>query len=245
MYKRPPTNPFQNPPRNTTFPFQNNTLMFQQHQDESPYDAWTHFKNLIQRVPHHGLNLWSLAQFFYDHVDRYTKIDINYAASGNLRRLGAEEAWETIEDFKNEVVRVMIPNCMPWLDAYDEPIGDMEDKVDNPSPQRISMEVEPLDHKKLEDLGLNTCSHDLFLSFREVLNVDEPKPQSLSNFPSLNVNLGDKKGTDPLINTYSPGSFRMEEFLKKENVFFTDPGDGVRINPDGVARPAIGKFDFI
>ncbi|GKD79601.1 hypothetical protein Tco_1342222 [Tanacetum coccineum] len=39
--------------------------------------------------------------------------------------------------------------------------------------------------------------------------------------------------------------FEYEEFLKKENVFFTDPGDGVRINPDGVARPAIGKFDFI
>ncbi|GJW52603.1 hypothetical protein Tco_0096688 [Tanacetum coccineum] len=26
--------------------------------------------------------------------------------------------------------------------------------------------------------------------------------------------------------------FRMKEFLKKENKFFTDPGDGVRINPD-------------
>ncbi|GJU66442.1 hypothetical protein Tco_1252701 [Tanacetum coccineum] len=92
---------------------------------------------------------------------RYTKIDINYAAGGNLRRLSAQEAWETIEDcvqcdkqwknptssisdqtianlkaqlVKNEVVRVMIPKCMSWLDAYDEPISDIEDKVDNPSP---------------------------------------------------------------------------------------------------------------
>ncbi|GJU46999.1 hypothetical protein Tco_1204265 [Tanacetum coccineum] len=24
----------------------------------------------------------------------------------------------------------------------------------------------------------------------------------------------------------------------------SDPGDGIRINPDGVARPATGKFDF-
>ncbi|GJY14053.1 hypothetical protein Tco_0383362 [Tanacetum coccineum] len=30
---------------------------------------------------------------------------------------------------ENKVVRVMIPKCMSWLDAYDEPIGDMEDKV--------------------------------------------------------------------------------------------------------------------
>ncbi|GKB31114.1 hypothetical protein Tco_0870515 [Tanacetum coccineum] len=229
MYDRPPTNPFQNPPRNTTFPFQNNTLMFQQHQDESLYNAWTRLKNLIQSVPHHGLNLWSLAQFFYDHVDRYTKIDINYAAGRNLRRLSAEEAWETIEDYaqcnkqwktptitisdqtianlkaqlvENEVVRVMILKCMSWLDSYDEPISDMEDKVDNLSLQStpqvlpsfavytqpvtypkevdetigILMEVEPFDHAKLEDLGLNTCSHDLFLSSREIPSVDELEP---------------------------------------------------------------------
>ncbi|GJX90494.1 hypothetical protein Tco_0343820 [Tanacetum coccineum] len=49
--------------------------------------------------------------------------------------------------------------------------------------------------------------------------------------------IGDKRGTDPPINPYSPGSFRMKEFLKKrKKFFFTDPGDGVRINPDGVAR---------
>ncbi|GJT05253.1 hypothetical protein Tco_0839715 [Tanacetum coccineum] len=28
----------------------------------------------------------------------------------------------------------------------------------------------------------------------------------------------------------------VQEFLKKRKKFFTDPGDGVRINPDGVAR---------
>ncbi|GKA84943.1 hypothetical protein Tco_0806597, partial [Tanacetum coccineum] len=80
---------------------------------------------------------------------------------------------------------------MAWLD--DEPIrylNTMEDKVDNVSPQRtlqvlpsfevytspvthpeeveetigIQMEVEPLDHMKLEDLSLDTSTHDLFLS---------------------------------------------------------------------------------
>ncbi|GKE88953.1 hypothetical protein Tco_1566428, partial [Tanacetum coccineum] len=90
MYERPPTNPFQNLPRNTTF---------QQHQGESLYDAWTHFKNLIQRVPHHGLDLWSLSQLFYYHVDNYTRMDLDFAADGNLRELSGEEAWETIDSF--------------------------------------------------------------------------------------------------------------------------------------------------
>ncbi|GKC11122.1 hypothetical protein Tco_1007904 [Tanacetum coccineum] len=67
---------------------------------------------------------------------------------------------------------------------------------------RTLMEVEPLDHTKLEDLGLNTCSHDLFLSSREVPSIDETEPQLLPNFSSLDVNLGDKRGIDPPINPY-------------------------------------------
>ncbi|GJZ07514.1 hypothetical protein Tco_0541307 [Tanacetum coccineum] len=108
MYERLPTTSSQNPPRNTTFPFQNNTLMFQQHQGESLYDAWTRFKNLIQRVPHHGLNLWSLTQFFYYHVNNNTRMDLDFVVDGNLRELSGEEAWEAIDCFaqgqKEEVI---------------------------------------------------------------------------------------------------------------------------------------------
>ncbi|GJQ99654.1 hypothetical protein Tco_0522639 [Tanacetum coccineum] len=96
---------------------------------------------------------------------------------------------------------VKTPKCMAWLD--DEPIGDldmMEDKVDKTSPQStlqflpsvevhtplvtypkeveetigIPMEVEPLDYMKLEDLGLNTNTHDLFLGSKGFPSVDEP-----------------------------------------------------------------------
>nr|GEU65582.1 ribonuclease H-like domain-containing protein [Tanacetum cinerariifolium] len=49
------------------------------------------------------------------------------------------------------------------------------------------IEVEPLDETQLEDLGLNTCNHDLPLSSREVSRFDEPKPQPqpLPNYPPL------------------------------------------------------------
>ncbi|GKG21104.1 hypothetical protein Tco_0383699, partial [Tanacetum coccineum] len=64
---------------------------------------------------------------------------------------------------------------------------------------------------KLEDLGLNTSTHDLFLSSRGFLSVDEMvKPQPLPNLSFLDINLGDKRGTDPPINPYSLGSFRMQ-----------------------------------
>ncbi|GJR13887.1 hypothetical protein Tco_0796539 [Tanacetum coccineum] len=206
--------------------------------------------------------------FFY-HTDRYTQSDINYAAGGNLKGLSAEEAWGTIEDCAqcdkqwktptstisdqtitnlkdhlvgNEVVRVKIPKCMSWLDAYDEPIGDldmMEDKVDNPSPQSTPQvlpsfevytppvtypeeveetlgttnEVEHLDETPLEDLGLNTCNHDVPLSVRKIPSFNETKsqPQPLSNCPPLDISLGDKRGLKPPIKPHSPDSFRMKE----------------------------------
>ncbi|GJT91069.1 reverse transcriptase domain-containing protein [Tanacetum coccineum] len=142
------------------------------------------------------------------------------------------------EGLKCEIVMVKMTKCMAWLD--DEPIGDldmMEDKAKNPSPQStpqvlpsfevytppvthpkdveetigIPMEVEPLNHMKLENLGLNTNTHDLFLSSKGFPSVDEPELQLLPNFSHLYVNLGDKRGTDPPINPYSLGSFRMKD----------------------------------
>ncbi|GJS78190.1 MAK10-like protein [Tanacetum coccineum] len=41
------------PPRRTS-KLRNDILMFQQHQGESLSEAWTHFKDLLQKVPHHG-----------------------------------------------------------------------------------------------------------------------------------------------------------------------------------------------
>ncbi|GJZ84498.1 putative reverse transcriptase domain-containing protein [Tanacetum coccineum] len=80
----------------------------------------------------------------------------------------------------------------------------------------IPMEVDPFYQTQLEDVGLNTCSHDLFLSFREIHSVDESEPQLLPNFSHLDVNLGDKRGIDPPINPYSLGSFRMKVIFDKE-----------------------------
>ncbi|GJR62784.1 hypothetical protein Tco_0377959 [Tanacetum coccineum] len=71
--------------------------MFQQHHGESLYEAWTHFKNLLQKVPHHGLNLWLQIQIFYDHVNGTTQKGIDNAAGGRLRKQRPYEAWAAIE----------------------------------------------------------------------------------------------------------------------------------------------------
>ncbi|GKE25856.1 zinc finger, CCHC-type containing protein [Tanacetum coccineum] len=75
----------------------NNILMFQKHHGESLSEAWTRFKDLLQKVPHHGIDLWLQVQIFYDHVDCTTQESINYATGRRLRKLRLDETWDTIE----------------------------------------------------------------------------------------------------------------------------------------------------
>ncbi|GKC08977.1 hypothetical protein Tco_1000587 [Tanacetum coccineum] len=199
-----------NPPLNQLIPSKS-YIGVQQHQDEPIYDAWTHFKNLIQRVPHHGLDLWSLAQFFYHHVDQYTQVDLDFAADGNLRELSE------IENLKVHAKR-LLGNENVWVEMHRNITWD---KVENPNPQNTPqvppsfeeatppvtypeevdetigtpIEVEPLNKIKLEEVGLN-CNHNTPLSSREVPSFDGPESQPLLNSPSLDEMFNDDWGLE-------------------------------------------------
>nr|GEW12011.1 zinc finger, CCHC-type [Tanacetum cinerariifolium] len=67
------------PPRRTS-KLCNDILMFQQHQGESLAEAWTRFKDLLQKVPHHGIDLWLKIQIFYNHVNPIIRRTIDQAA---------------------------------------------------------------------------------------------------------------------------------------------------------------------
>ncbi|GKA69555.1 zinc finger, CCHC-type containing protein [Tanacetum coccineum] len=67
-------------PLGRTAKLRNDILMFQQHQGESLSEAWTCFKDLLQKVPHHGIDLWLQVQIFYDHVNLATRQTINQSA---------------------------------------------------------------------------------------------------------------------------------------------------------------------
>ncbi|GJS38996.1 zinc finger, CCHC-type containing protein [Tanacetum coccineum] len=82
-------------PSGRTAKLRNDILMFQQHHGESLSEAWTHFKELLQKVSHHGIDLWLKVQIFYDHVTRRT---IDQLAGGKLRDLNAKESWALLKD---------------------------------------------------------------------------------------------------------------------------------------------------
>ncbi|GKC35596.1 zinc finger, CCHC-type containing protein [Tanacetum coccineum] len=85
-------------PPGRTAKLRNDILMFQQHQRESLLEAWTRFKDLLQKVSHHGIDLWLQVQIFYDHVNPVTRRTIDQSAGGKLRDRNAEESWTLLED---------------------------------------------------------------------------------------------------------------------------------------------------
>ncbi|GKC89679.1 hypothetical protein Tco_1150328 [Tanacetum coccineum] len=72
--------------------------MFQQHQGESISEAWTRFKDLLQKFPHHGIDFWLQIQILYDHVNPITRRTIYQAAGGKLHDKNDKESWELLED---------------------------------------------------------------------------------------------------------------------------------------------------
>ncbi|GJR66831.1 zinc finger, CCHC-type containing protein [Tanacetum coccineum] len=76
----------------------NDILLFQQHHGESLSEAWTRFKDLLQKVPHHGIDHWLQVQFFYDHVNPVTRRTIDQSSTGKLHDRNAKESWALLED---------------------------------------------------------------------------------------------------------------------------------------------------
>ncbi|GKB11850.1 hypothetical protein Tco_0845773 [Tanacetum coccineum] len=65
---------------------------------ESLSEAWTRFKDLLQKVPHHSINIWLKVQIIYDHVNPATRRTIDQSADGKLRDRNAEESWALLEE---------------------------------------------------------------------------------------------------------------------------------------------------
>ncbi|GKF68409.1 hypothetical protein Tco_0198088, partial [Tanacetum coccineum] len=114
-------------------------------------------------------------------------------------------AWDKVENTNPQSA----PHVLLSFEEYTPPVTYPEEVKET---LRTPIEVDPLNETPLEDLGLNTCNHDISISSRENPNLDEPKPQPqlFPSFPSLYVSLGDVIGPEPPIKPHSPDSYRMK-----------------------------------
>ncbi|GJY28022.1 MAK10-like protein [Tanacetum coccineum] len=77
-------------PPGRTAKLRNDILMFQQHHGESLSEAWTRFKDLLQKFPHYGVDLWLQDLALYDN-----------------------ESWNDPRDFAKLVREIALPQDVP------------------------------------------------------------------------------------------------------------------------------------
>ncbi|GJU77009.1 hypothetical protein Tco_1274079 [Tanacetum coccineum] len=155
--------------------FRNQLLVFQQHQDESLYDSWTRFKDIIRKVPNHGLSIWTLIEIFLKHLDSLSRHIINLTAEGDLRKFSDIGAW------------VQVPRCMAWLD-YDEHVDSlstMDNEVGVTSPKSTTQTLPsfeeytpPVTYPEEVEKTLGTPIEEMFdndwgFEFKEVSHLGE------------------------------------------------------------------------
>jgi len=55
-------------PPSKTMSLRNQIMSFTRREDESLYEAWERFKDLLRLCPHHDLQKWMVVQTFYNEV---------------------------------------------------------------------------------------------------------------------------------------------------------------------------------
>ncbi|XP_057246701.1 uncharacterized protein LOC130589454 [Beta vulgaris subsp. vulgaris] len=80
-----------------TAKLRNELATFEQHDDESLYEAWRRFLRLQRQCPHHGIPEWMLIQTFYNGLTHEFRIYIDAASGGSLMTKNPTEAKELIE----------------------------------------------------------------------------------------------------------------------------------------------------
>ncbi|GJR79120.1 uncharacterized mitochondrial protein-like protein [Tanacetum coccineum] len=157
-------------PHGRTEKLRNDILMFQQHQGESLSEAWTHFKNLLQKVLHHGINLWLQSL----KIDGYAVLNaVNTAYRGSLNVYPA--------GYGNTLAEYMIlfgaDNRPPMLDKdlYDSWKSRMELYMQNIEHERMileSVENGPLIWPTIEENGVTRTKKYAELSVAEQIQAD-------------------------------------------------------------------------
>ncbi|KAH9681318.1 hypothetical protein KPL71_026936 [Citrus sinensis] len=79
----------------------NEIISFHQLEDESLYEAWEIFKELLRRCPHHGIPCCIQLETFYNGLNLSTRLMVDASANGALLLKSYTEAYEILEKIAN------------------------------------------------------------------------------------------------------------------------------------------------
>ena len=185
---------------------------FGQMSNESLYDAWERFKDLIRICPHHGLAKQYIVQIFYDGLNSNDRNFLDAAAGGALSSKGAKDAFDLIEtmainqhSWNPRVERRTTPGVLEL-----EPMSFMKARLD------------AIDHK-LSELKLSNVSHVTNSLSCTTCNGSDHQTSmcpftNQENFENVNlVNNYGRSQNNPYAPTFNPGWRNHPNFSYKNN----------------------------
>ena len=89
--------------------WRNKITSFHKLQDESLYDAWERFMELLKRCPHHGIPCCIQLETFYNGLNPSTRLMVDASANWALLSKSYNEAYEILERITK--------NNYQWLSA--------------------------------------------------------------------------------------------------------------------------------
>nr|GEX72228.1 reverse transcriptase domain-containing protein [Tanacetum cinerariifolium]GEX81796.1 reverse transcriptase domain-containing protein [Tanacetum cinerariifolium] len=89
-------------PSSRTTNLRNEISNFQQRFDESFYEAWDLYKDLLRACPHHGFTELHQLDTFYNALNTADQDSLNSAAGGNLLERRTQDVLMIIENKSNE-----------------------------------------------------------------------------------------------------------------------------------------------
>ncbi|KAL3834043.1 hypothetical protein ACJIZ3_008779 [Penstemon smallii] len=84
------------PPPKTT-KLRNDILGFRQLDQESLYEAWERFKEMLKKCQHHGIAEYILMQTFYNGLHGPTRALVDATAGGTMLSKSYDESWEILD----------------------------------------------------------------------------------------------------------------------------------------------------
>ncbi|XP_073307102.1 uncharacterized protein [Primulina huaijiensis] len=176
---------------------------FSQFEQESLYEAWERYKNLLRRCPHHELPLGLVVQNFYYSLISFNQTMIDAAACGNLLRKTAEEGYELLEEMatrsyhpqseRNNQRRSAGVHQVTELSAITAQLYVLNRKLDGLNMGGTAM--------RLQEIFCEKCGGEHY-----VKDCQDSGPFYVPEGAPVNqVGIQNRPRNDPYSNTYNPG----------------------------------------
>nr|GEV28908.1 zinc finger, CCHC-type [Tanacetum cinerariifolium] len=221
-------------PSGRTAKLRNDILIFQQHHGESLSEAWTHFKDLLQKVPHHGIDLWlqDKPSFNWGRTQTFTNPQNEsifvYSSSYQIK-LEKKTVFEKLNDTSSlrNAGNFMSPKSIATIrhDEWEE----LKKKGIKSLTKLLSLKY--LSSVSMKELNKNPSSpkHVHFANSIVILSTDnDTKEEDVSSTNACDLNLGGMEKREEGVKEQGKEENEMEtdlevdEVIKEESKFDTD-----------------------